>query len=174
MSTPKNGSVWSCAIDYGVITGTGAHLELVNGSQWIDTGHSAIFQTENDRFVILSCIAHILTHQHEIGLERSATYKWNERRKWLTNGIKLMTIILMMMWFYLATLAALRNTVMDTLTPVSVEEAMVNSLNSACSTRTSQSPRILRPRKYFDLNSPIHWFNNRLLVAWQRATELSY
>ena len=82
MSTPKNGPVWSCAIDYGVITGTGAHLELVNGSQWIDTGHSAIFQTENDRFVILSCIAHILTHQHEIGLERSATYKWNERRKW--------------------------------------------------------------------------------------------
>ena len=53
----------------------------------------------------------------------------------------------------LTTLVALRKTVMETLTPCSDDATTVSSLNSACSTRTSQSPRILRPRKYFDLQS---------------------
>jgi len=64
-----------------------------------------------------------------------------------------------LLWrYYLVTLVALRNTVMETLTPLSEDAAMVNSLNSACSTRMSQSPRIFRPRKYFDLNPSIQTF----------------
>ena len=60
-------------IDLRTIIETGAYLELVNGSQRIDTGHSAIFQSEDDRLMVFPGVTHVLTYQHEIWLERSVT-----------------------------------------------------------------------------------------------------
>lgn len=131
------------------------YLEVVDGFQWVNAGNASELESQDDGFIVLRGVSHVLPDEHEIRPE-GPTLSSPNIRHFLSHFSSIDY------HKYRTTFVPFRKTAIETTAPVSGDDEAVmdSSLNSACSTLTSQSPWILLPRKYLDL----YTFNITFLI----------